>query len=187
MNGFEYLDYVYRELDKVLCELRRIEPYWDKCFPCANEGRCCEGAPIGASYNEWHRIKEYVEKLDEDQKAELRTLIIEKKMCVFLGKSCCLIHDVRPFNCRFVPYQAYLDLWDNRNLTYYEYTETCAENRRTIPHTLAKATMTDNHLILIENIGRWHFHLPTFLQEHKIDFDAVKIEDELDQLLICAR
>lgn len=92
-------------LDKAIQELRAREPFWNICFPCECKGVCCRRADITICEKEWSAIHSYVRGLPDSEKALLRRNIRRGSMCVFQTESKCLIHDVRPENCRYTPYQ----------------------------------------------------------------------------------
>lgn len=92
-------------LENVVNELRAIEPYWKRCFPCQNKGKCCVGADISASESEWNLIFDYIRTMNNQDKKALKDNIISNNHCVFRIEEKCLIHDVRPENCRYTPFQ----------------------------------------------------------------------------------
>lgn len=96
-------------LESTIEELHRIDPFWDICCPCRCKGHCCVGADITIYENEWLRIQHYIETLPEEDKVVLRRNIARGTHCVFRAADKCLIHQVRPENCRYTPFQARID------------------------------------------------------------------------------
>ena len=92
-------------LNETITELRKIEPYWNCCFPCNNKGKCCIGADVAIYPSEWNMIVNQIINLSDSEKAVLFSNIKLKKYCVFRSKEKCLIHEVRPLNCRYTPFQ----------------------------------------------------------------------------------
>jgi len=92
-------------LNETINELRKIEPYWSCCFPCNNEGKCCIGADVAIYPSEWNIIENQIIHFSDSEKAVLLSNIKLKRHCVFRSKEKCLIHDVRPLNCRYTPFQ----------------------------------------------------------------------------------
>lgn len=96
-------------LDSIIEVLYKEENYWNICHPCQCKGYCCVGADISADINEWSKIKECIQHLPFEEKAELKNNIASKKQCIFHTADKCLIHNVRPENCKYTPYQASVD------------------------------------------------------------------------------
>lgn len=94
------------KLSSVVKDLCEIDPYWNKCFPCQNKGRCCIGSDVDVSEEEWKQIFEFLkDKPDIIQYAKAR--LRQGKPCIFYCSkvSKCLIHDLRPIMCRYTPFQ----------------------------------------------------------------------------------
>lgn len=103
-------------MDKIILELKNLEPYWNICFPCKNKGKCCVGADTSIYQSEWNIIVSYIEQFSEADKKILLSNILLNKPCFFHSDDKCLIHEVRPQNCRYTPFQ-YVITADN-NLRY---------------------------------------------------------------------
>lgn len=92
-------------LNSTIEKLYEQEPYWNICCPCQCDGYCCIGADVSVNTNEWSKIKEYVQLLSFEEKLILQKNIVNGTQCIFHAEDKCLIHDVRPENCRYTPYQ----------------------------------------------------------------------------------
>ena len=92
-------------LDDVIEELLELEPFWRICYPCRFKGVCCHGAKISVTPDEQAVIDEYL----SGQPLLVRRLVFVHKMigwhCKYHTDEGCLIHDVRPANCRYTPFQ----------------------------------------------------------------------------------
>ena len=96
-------------LNLMIEELYKEESYWNICHPCQCNGYCCIGADISVDSNEWSIIKKFVQQLSFEEKAILQKNIISRTQCIFRTTNKCIIHNVRPDNCRFTPYQVSVD------------------------------------------------------------------------------
>ena len=92
-------------LDSSIQELYQKEPFWNICNPCQCKGHCCIGADIQIHKNEWTEIERYIRELSYEDKTALCRNIQRSSKCVFRTNDKCLIHAVRPANCRYTPYQ----------------------------------------------------------------------------------
>lgn len=92
-------------LDSAIQELYQKEPFWNICNPCQCKGHCCIGADITIYENEWAEIERYIRKLSTEDKTALSRNIQQSSKCIFRTDDKCLIHTVRPANCRYTPYQ----------------------------------------------------------------------------------
>ena len=116
------------KLDNIINELYDIEPYWSKCKKCPNHGSCCVGANVMVREDEWFEIKSI---LDND--IQVRNLVYENYRsgsdCYFRIHDKCLIHNIRPLNCRYTPYQA---AFNNREhqLSFTKMGNDCLTNKR---------------------------------------------------------
>lgn len=104
-------------LNSIIEKLYQQEPYWNICCPCQCDGYCCIGADVSVNTNEWSKIKKYVQLLSFEEKLILQKNIVNGTQCVFRAANKCLIHEVRPVNCRYTPYQ--LAVNSNNILEYY--------------------------------------------------------------------
>lgn len=96
----------------------KIEPYWNKCMHCQHHGKCCIRADVSIRADEWIIIKEYIQKLNISDKSALKYNIEHNIFCPFRTSDKCLIHEVRPLNCIWTPFQAVQNIQTN-DLTFY--------------------------------------------------------------------
>ena len=111
------------DLEKSIQELLSQEPYWNCCFPCKNSGKCCIGADVYVDEHEWNSIKQFVSGLLDDEKSLLIENIQSGNICIFRTDTKCLIHEVRPENCRYTPFQAVIT--PDKELRYSMVSEDC--------------------------------------------------------------
>ena len=113
-------------IDKKVNELSKIEPFWKICLPCKNNGRCCNGADVNVHDSEWEEIVNLLNS-HKDILSYAQGRIKKKSCCIFFNYSAskCLIHSIRPINCRYTPFQiiknknnkyVYHSMHDNCNL-----------------------------------------------------------------------
>lgn len=121
-------NYTIDELRKILLQkierLIEIEPYWNKCIHCKRHGKCCIKADVSIREDEWITIKEYIQGFNESDKSVFRYNIQHKIFCPFRASDKCLIHEVRPLNCVWTPFQVVQNIQTN-DLTYYVSNKTC--------------------------------------------------------------
>lgn len=122
------------ELDELIRKLLQLEPYWKKCSNCKNKGKCCIGANILVFDVEWDQIKEFIKSMPESDKEKIKSNIKNKKACFFRGDQKCIIHGVRPLNCRWVPYVAYLG---DSQIRYFEESN-CSFRELMVTHTFSE-------------------------------------------------
>lgn len=92
-------------LESAIQELYQREPFWSICNPCQSKGHCCIGAVITIRKNERTEIERHIQALSSEDKKALVQNIQHSSKCVFRTNEKCLIHAVRPANCRYTPYQ----------------------------------------------------------------------------------
>lgn len=97
--------------------LIKIEPYWGKCNNCPNHGKCCINADISIREDEWTVIKQYLVNLRTSDKEILLNNINNNVYCPFRASEKCIIHEVRPMNCIWTPFQAVQNI-NNGNIMY---------------------------------------------------------------------
>lgn len=98
--------------------LIKIEPYWSKCTDCKNHGKCCINADISIRSDEFEIIKKYITELNDSDKYILKYNLEHNIFCPFRTKNKCLIHDVRPLNCIWTPFQVLQNINTNK-ITYF--------------------------------------------------------------------
>lgn len=96
-------------LDTAIAELLSIEPFWNICYPCKFQGFCCIGAEITFDGNEKNIVDQYVSTLPANEQEIIRDNAARNQHCIYRAPEKCLIHDVRPENCRYTPFQATID------------------------------------------------------------------------------
>lgn len=145
-------------LEATIRELYKIEPFWNICNPCQCKGHCCIGADISISESEWAQIERYIQTLPYEGLDTLRLNIKHERNCVFRAYDRCLIHPVRPENCRFTPYQ-YCITPDSRlrytQVMRHEYGCECVYESVDCPIDRALAnTLSHQKFAILDNFGR---------------------------------
>lgn len=134
-------------LNSVINELHGVEPYWSICRPCQCAGQCCVGADISITESEWQQIRKYVENMAIDDKAILEQNILNHVFCIFRAPTKCLIHDVRPENCKYTPYQA---LFNHKGMLVYSQVQVNPETHR-CEFKLVSIPATTEQLVALQN------------------------------------
>lgn len=95
-------------LEGKLTELESSEPSWKNCRACPFSGKCCDGASLNLFPEEKAAISDYLGRNPDVLRYALPRFKQGKK-CYFYDKesSKCLIHEVRPLNCRWTPHAAF--------------------------------------------------------------------------------
>ena len=119
--------YTYGEIRKALLnqitQLLIIEPKWKKCNKCPYSGTCCIGADISVYDYEWMVIRDFL-LANPDVLHIVKENSLSKSLCYFRTDDRCLIHEIRPLNCIFTPYQVILGA--DGFLHYSPYTKDCS-------------------------------------------------------------
>ncbi len=104
MDAFEAIPI----LENKIAALELKEESWKRCRACPFNGKCCDGASVDMFPEEREAITVYLDN-NPDVKSYALTRYSQGKKCVFYDKdaSSCLIHEVRPLNCRWTPYTAF--------------------------------------------------------------------------------
>ncbi|WP_236206034.1 YkgJ family cysteine cluster protein [Pseudomonas tohonis] len=96
-------------LNQHVSRLERIESSWSNCRSCPHGGACCIGVSNLLIFPEEQKtIKSHLRKNKEILAYAIQRL--EKKQGCYFHSSeskTCLIHEVRPLNCRWTPYTAF--------------------------------------------------------------------------------
>ncbi len=118
----EFIDNARIEIDAVVKRLYELDPFWLRCSPCSNKGCCCEGANTNLSSQE---ARELIMKneFSDIEKSQLQSNLLENKQCPFRFSDKCLIHNYRPINCRWTPYQVVVG--DSGIVRYYKIDSNC--------------------------------------------------------------
>ena len=100
------VDRLYALVDRLANMLCGMDPYWEKCFPCTNTGRCCIGVNIPVYKAEWELISLFLSKLAQEDIEQIQKNLTENILCPFRLPGKCAVHTVRPLYCRVTPYMA---------------------------------------------------------------------------------
>lgn len=92
------------ELFSEIEALENIEPVWKNCRKCPFHGKCCIDNDIDIREDEWKEIETCILS-DRKVYDEVRKNFLHDQKCYFRTQECCLIHEVRPTNCIYTPYQ----------------------------------------------------------------------------------
>lgn len=115
-------DEIKAELLSQINQLLALEPKWKKCNKCPHFGLCCVGADISVYQYEWDKIKSYLLN-NPAILSQVRRNYKAHSQCYFRISDRCLIHDIRPLNCIFTPYQAIYG--SDKHIHYSPYRDNC--------------------------------------------------------------
>lgn len=97
-------------LELKILELEAEEESWKNCKSCPFSGKCCDGAPLIIWPEEKEEIVNYL-RMHEGIKKFALSRYKKNEKCYFYDRDAkaCLIHAVRPLNCRWTPYTVFHD------------------------------------------------------------------------------
>ena len=170
-------------LEESIIELRKIEPFWDRCFPCNLKGICCQGADLSVYDSEWESILEYIAGFSSEDKKVLLTNVQQEKHCVFRAENNCLIHEVRPENCRYTPFQC-LVTQDNY-LKYAMVSDDCSFQYISLPLNDDDANLVrESKFIILRNFEKetHYLSLNYQVQQCPLSENSRHVSDLLDDL-----
>lgn len=96
-------------LEKSVAKLESLEPSWKNCKACPHGGKCCVGATGLLVFPEEKRdITDFLQRNDRIKQFALKKYR-QGQGCYFHDSNAksCLIHEVRPLNCRWTPYNVW--------------------------------------------------------------------------------
>lgn len=146
----ELREVLFPKIDKLM----KIEPYWNKCIHCQHHGKCCIRADVSIRADEWIIIKEYIQKLNISDKSALKHNIEHNIFCPFRTSDKCLIHEVRPLNCIWTPFQVIQNIQTN-DLTYYISNSSC-DFSQTIVKNFKK---NNEEFVLLKSYDKEYYYL----------------------------
>lgn len=111
-------------LFEMIDELTELEPYWKKCLCCKNHGKCCVNADISIREDEWEIIVDFLKDINQEDRLLLQYNIKNNIYCPFHTSDKCIIHDVRPMNCIWTPYQLVQNVHTG-TITYSQIDDEC--------------------------------------------------------------
>lgn len=128
-------------LESKISHLESREESWKNCRACPFSGKCCDGATLIVFPEEKLAIHKYLES-NPDILQYATTRYKQNKTCYFYNKesSKCLIHEVRPLNCRWTPYAAFQD--GNGGVSVNIRSAQCDFTKVSIPSAHAQGNMT---------------------------------------------
>lgn len=96
-------------LDRVISRLETNESSWRNCRSCPFNGKCCDGATLKVFPEEGREILQHI-KLNPNVRAHSIGRYKDRKPCYFYDRDAkaCLIHEIRPINCRWTPYTVFI-------------------------------------------------------------------------------
>ncbi len=171
------LDEIRDELFSEIDELLEKEPFWHQCDKCRRKGKCCIDNDVEIREDEWERIKSLLDS-SPIIKNQVKENLIKKRKCYFRTESCCLIHDIRPLNCIYTPYQAIQNLY-NDHITYSSCDEEC--NFVTQDYRIRKQ-VPSKKILYIEKEKRYYLllnHWYLVYEENSVDSEKKLAEDRL--------
>ncbi len=106
------LEEIKEELNKEISELEKIDSFWLKCKACPFKGKCCIDNDIDIREDEWKLIQDLLDT-NHFVFEQVKDNFENHKKCYFRIDTCCLIHNIRPTNCIYTPYQAIITDYEN--------------------------------------------------------------------------
>ena len=149
-------------MDDCIAELLEIEPFWKICYPCKYHGACCVGAEISFDDSEYEAIKECVSRLPIAEQAIIRDNAESGRHCIFRAPDKCLIHEVRPENCRYTPLQCLVTTDGELRYAMIRITEDGACQHRSIRRRIDAAQaqiVRSQEFVLLPNFSRQTYYL----------------------------
>lgn len=104
MNLMELTNLIDSQVEALL----ERDPFWRKCYPCKNNGRCCQNDSPLATADEFAALEAFLlGKLNIWQTVYQN--LKDGRNCIFYAPdaSACLVHELRPIICRLTPFKAY--------------------------------------------------------------------------------
>ena len=149
------LDEIKKELFKEIEELEEKDSFWKKCNNCPFKGKCCIDNDIDIREDEWIKIKNLLNN-DDQIRAQVKENFRKNRKCYFRTDKCCLIHDIRPTNCIYTPYQAVITKYEG-HLIYNRTDEDCnfrrieKEGYKPSEETILKITGEEHPYLLLNH------------------------------------
>lgn len=180
-------EYSLEELKTILLHkidvMIKIEPYWEKCMNCPNHGKCCIGADISIREDEWAKIKQYLVNIDDSDKNKLLNNISNNVLCPFRTENKCIIHEIRPMNCIWTPFQAVQNV-SNGNIFYSIIDKECEsrsvvlENQEFFDANIEYVKLPD------DEIKRQYLFLNNFIinYENNSNYNYKKLSELINQV-----
>lgn len=160
MNKTYTLDEIKAELFSEIEKLEEIEPYWHKCDKCPNKGKCCIDNDVDIRDDEWERIKKLLDD-DKSIREQVKRNFDEGRKCYFRTEQCCLIHQIRPLNCIYTPYQVIQNIYNN-HIMYSSIDDDC---NFTTKEYIFKRQVPSKKILFLEKENRhylllnhWYFN-----------------------------
>lgn len=154
----EFVKRAQKEMQDVLDGLYKLDPFWKMCEPCANCGECCKESNPEFGENEIYLIMNEMNFTEAELNALEKNL--KGKDCPFRLSDRCMIHEYRPLNCRWTPYQALID--KNHMIQYYSPVGNCkfAFLNKPLSDFGDDDWLVDEYYIKLPHFGdTWHYHI----------------------------
>ena len=127
-------------------------------------------------------IKQYVSKLNRIDRIILTENIQNSVYCPFRTEKKCLIHEVRPMNCIWTPYQLAQNIYTGE-ITYCMINEECDFEEKRIKHEIIDA---NNEFIIAKSNekDRCYIFLNNFIINYEdSDFKYYNLSEIINQFL----
>lgn len=167
---------IVSSLNELIDQLRKVEPYWNKCYPCINKGKCCIGADPSFTENEWEATKQQIKNFEATHLEKLKLNVNTHVTCPFRTETECLIHRSRPLNCMYTPFQAFLRL-DNK-VAYSMDSPNCDFETTLVPYD---PSSVHGNIIELNSFGvkRKYLLLNNWVIDHGFQNEPVKFATQL--------
>lgn len=107
------LEEIKKELFGEIEVLFQKEPLFERCLSCPFKGKCCIDNDIDIREDEWNLIKKRLDE-SEEIRNQVKDNFMNNRKCYFRTEKCCLIHEIRPTNCIYTPYQVVQNIYDKK-------------------------------------------------------------------------
>jgi len=152
----EFIDFAKNEMESVVQRLYEIDPFWKRCSPCVQNGKCCKGANPCFSQKEQARVLEENNLSTQDFKKLKWNLRLGMK-CPFHTRNRCIIHENRSLNCMWTPYYVTVDSDDI--VHYYVIDDRCRFRKVTVKKKDIEFRIDEQHFVWLPHGKTMRCHI----------------------------
>lgn len=169
---------IKKELFHEIEELEKLDSFWKKCDHCPHHGKCCIDNDIDIREDEWEEIRGFLDTHEIERRC-IRENLLSGRKCYFRVPEKCLIHEIRPTNCIYTPYQVIQNLYDHH--IYYslvsqdcDFKEVDRPFPKQVPSKKFLVPEKDGHVYLLLNYWYLRFESKSEKSEKKLGEDRLK-------------
>lgn len=169
------LEEIEAELFREIEVLEELDPVWKNCRKCPFHGKCCIDNDIDIREDEWNRIETYILSCRDIYEGIKRNYFSGRK-CYFRSDECCLIHEVRPTNCIYTPYQLIHPRF-SKEIYYSMRTECC--DFESMKKEDSMLSFYNDFIVQVENERPFYLYLNYWYENFENrSVDSFKMEGE---------